>query len=76
MVLARCPVSGQGKLLKARFLEVTDVIVITTKRRTFFFPETEHLNLVTENCLEIEDFLKFDSLEDCKGKKAIFGWLG
>ena len=33
------------------------------------------LILVTENCLEIEDFLKFEYLEACKGKKAIFGWL-
>ena len=32
--------------------------------------------LVTENCLEIEDVLKFESLEACKGKKAAFGWLG
>jgi hypothetical protein len=30
---------------------------------------------VTENCLEIEDILKFESLEACKGKKAAFGWL-
>ena len=32
--------------------------------------------LVTENCLEIEDVLKFESLEACKGKKAAFSWLG
>ena len=31
---------------------------------------------MTENCLEIEDFFKFESLEACMGKKAIFGWLG
>ena len=39
---------------------------VTSKRFTFFFPETE-------NCLEIEDILKFESLEACKGKKATFG---
>ena len=32
--------------------------------------------LVTENCLEIEDFLKFESLKACKGMKAAFGSLG
>jgi hypothetical protein len=30
---------------------------------------------VTENCLEIETALKFESLEPCNGKKAAFGWL-
>ena len=30
---------------------------------------------MTENCLEIEDVLKCESLEPCKGKKATFGWL-
>ena len=29
--------------------------------------------LVTEKCVEIEDVLKFESLEACKGKKAAFG---
>ena len=32
--------------------------------------------LVTENCLEIVDVWKFESLKACKGKKAVFGWLG
>ena len=32
--------------------------------------------LVPENDLEIEDVLKFEILETCKGKKAAFGWLG
>ena len=32
--------------------------------------------LVTENCLEIEDVLNFESLEAFKGKKVTFGWLG
>ena len=32
--------------------------------------------LVTENCLEIEGVLKFESLEAFKGKKAAFGWIG
>ena len=32
--------------------------------------------LETENFLEIEDVLKFESLEACKGKKATFDWLG
>ena len=31
---------------------------------------------MTENCLEIEDVLKFESLEACKGKKATFRYLG
>ena len=31
---------------------------------------------MTENCLEIEDVLKFESLEACKAKKVAFGWLG
>ena len=29
--------------------------------------------LVTENCLEIKDILKFESLAACKGKEVIFG---
>ena len=29
---------------------------------------------MAENCLEIEDVLKFESLEACKDKKAVF-WL-
>ena len=29
--------------------------------------------LVTENCLEIKDILKFESLAACKGKEATFG---
>ena len=62
----------QLKLVKVYFFpEITDVFAITSIRRTFFFPETE--NLVTEDCLEIEDVLKFESLEPCMGKKAAFG---
>ena len=58
--------------------EDNDVFVITPNRKTFSFPETENLNfgLVTESCLEIEDVLKFESLDACKAKKATFGWLG
>ena len=55
------------------FSESTDVFVITSNRWTFFFPETEIWILVTENCLEIEDVLKFESLEACQRKKATFG---
>ena len=63
--------------LKGMFLsEGTDVFVITPNKRTFFFPETENLNFGDWNCLEIEDVLKFEYLEACKGKKAICGWLG
>ena len=41
---------------KAAFLsESTDVFVISSNRRTFFFPETENLNFGDQNCLEIED---------------------
>ena len=65
-------VFGKGTFLS----ESTNVFIMTSNRRTFFCPETENLNLVTENCLEIDDILKFESLEACKGKKAIFGWLG
>ena len=44
---------------KGTFLsEDTNVFDITPKRRTFFFLETENLN-----CLEIEEVLKFESLE-------------
>ena len=32
--------------------------------------------MVTEICIEIEAVFKFDSLDDCKGKKAmVVGWL-
>ena len=31
------------------------------------------LILVTENCFAIEDILKFESLEACKGKRDTFG---
>ena len=42
---------------------------------SFFLKNVKILNLVAENCLEIEDVLKFESLEDGKGKKTAFGWL-
>ena len=42
----------------------------------FIFLNLKIWILVTENCLEIEDVLKFESLEACKGKKVAFGWLG
>ena len=31
---------------------------------------------MTENFLEIDEVLKFESLETWKGKKAAFDWLG
>ena len=31
---------------------------------------------MTESCLEIVNVLKFERLEVCKGKKAVFGLLG
>ena len=34
-----------------------------------------NLILMTEICLEIEDVLKFDSLEACEGKKATLDGL-
>ena len=49
-----------------------DVFVITSNRRTVFFPETENLKF---GDLEIEVVLNIDSLEPCKDKKAAFGWL-
>ena len=42
----------------------------------FIFLNLKVRILVTEKCLEIEDVLKFESLEACKGKKATFGWPG
>ena len=30
---------------------------------------------MTENCFAIEDILKFESLEACKGKRDTFGYL-
>ena len=43
------------------------------------FQTDEHFTkiwiLVTKNCLEIEDVLKFDSLEACEGKKATLDGL-
>ena len=41
----------------------------------FIFMNLKIWTLVAENCLEIEDALKFESLEDGKGKKTAFGWL-
>ena len=41
----------------------------------FIFLNLKIWTLVAENCLEIEDVLKFESLEDGKGKKTAFGWL-
>ena len=55
------------------FSESTDVFVITSNRWTFSFLKLKIWILVTENCLEIEDVLKFESLEAYKGKKATFG---
>ena len=63
-------ISTQRHPDKGTFLsEDPDVFVITSNRPTIFIPETE-------NCLEIEDVLLFESLKACKGKKATFGWLG
>ena len=31
-------------------------LVITPNKRTFFFPETENLNLMNENCLEQDGY--------------------
>ena len=64
-------------LSKGTFLlEDTDVFVITPNRRIFFLTETESLNFeFWRLCLEIEDILKFESLEACNGKKAVFDWL-
>ena len=65
-----------GLLFKGTFLsESTDVSVITSNRRTFFFPETENLNFGDWKLLRNQGVLKFESLEPCNGKKAIFGWL-
>ena len=42
----------------------------------FNFLNLEIWILLTENCLEMEDvFKKFDSLEACKGKKAVLDRL-
>ena len=44
--------------------------------KQFIFPKTyEPFILVTEICLEFEDLFKFDSLEACKGEKAMVCWL-
>ena len=60
--------------IKGTFLSKdTDVFVITDEH--FIFLNLKIWILWTENCLEIEDFLKFESLEIFKGKKAAFGWL-
>ena len=62
---------------KGMFLsENTDVIVITSNRQTFSSLKLNFWILVIENYLKIEDVLKFESLEACKGKKATFGRLG
>ena len=42
----------------------------------FIFLKLEIWILATENCLEVVDVLKFESLEACKGKKTALGWLG
>ena len=44
-----------------------------SKQTYIFCLKLKILILVTENCLEIEDVLKFESLAACKGKKATFG---
>ena len=41
----------------------------------FLFLNLTFWILETEICLEIDDVLNFDSLEDGKGKKATLGWL-
>jgi hypothetical protein len=52
--------------------EDTDVFVITPTDKHFSTMKLKIRILMTENCIEIEDVLKFESLEACKG----FGWLG
>ena len=42
----------------------------------FFWDRSFWQSVVTENCVEIEDVLKFERLEACKDKKAVCGWLG
>ena len=39
----------------------------------FIFLNLKICILATKNCLEIENVLKFESLDACKGKKAAFG---
>ena len=45
----------------------------TVCRGTFFFPETKNLNFGDKQLLGNRGYLKFESLEACKGKKATFG---
>ena len=63
---------------KGTFLsEDTDVFVMYRQTdEQFIFLNLKIWILVTENCLKIEDVLKFESLAACKGKKAPFCWLG
>ena len=56
--------------------EDTDVFGKSANLQTFYFLNLKIWILVSENCLQIEDVLKFGSLEACKGKKVGFCWLG
>ena len=54
---------------KEFFSESTDAYVISSDTWTLYSPVLENLNLL-RNWVVL-----FDSLEACKGKKAMVGWL-
>ena len=55
------------------FLSEDADVVVKTPDEPFPSLKLKLWILVTENCLEIEYILKFESLEALKGKKATFG---
>ena len=74
--LCSAPVA-KNKLVKVGFCQ--KILMFLSQLQTdehFSFLKLKIWILETENFLEIEDVLKFESLEACKVKNTAFGWLG
>ena len=65
----------EPKYLESRIKVLAFLSYLQTDEH-FIFLNLKIWILVTENCLEIENVLKFESLEACEGNKSTFGWLG
>ena len=75
---SKTPNSGGAKAPSLKVAFYKKVLMHLSYPQTyepFYFPSLKFWILVTEFFLEIEDVLKFDSLEDYKGTKAALGWL-
>ena len=72
----RQPEVRRGHTLLGFFFYLVSYSLSRFSKNSFLLKNVKIWILVAEDCLEIEDVLKFESLEVCKRRKATFGWLG